>query len=382
MHVTILQRIFPHYRYDVFAGLADRLEGNFTLIHGQTLRTEGIHEAPENCPFNRIRIRNRYLAVGQEYVCWQPGIIDTVVKTAPSVFVTETNIRIRSTPALISAVQERKVATVGWGLGKLNNEPTGILGRWFWQQSQRQTESFDVLIAYSSKGAEDYVKLGARPENVFVAPNAVKGRRGEDGRMGGEGQRKMGGGENERMRGGASVPTVLSLGRLLDSKRVDDLIVACAESESQPELIVAGDGPDMDRLRKIASDRYPKTSFTGHITGERLDQVLGSVDLFVLPGLGGLAIQQAVSSGLPVIVASGDGTQADLVDDGVNGYLIREGDIEALAGRIDELCASRELRLSMGMKSKEIASKVVNLDAMLDSMMAAFDTSIRVANEH
>ena len=36
-------------------------------------------------------------------------------------------------------------------------------------------------------------------------------------------------------------------------------------------------------------------------------------DLFVLPGTGGLAVQEAMSYALPVIVAKGDGTQEDLV---------------------------------------------------------------------
>ncbi len=47
--------------------------------------------------------------------------------------------------------------------------------------------------------------------------------------------------------------------------------------------------------------------------GRNLDSYFSSADLFVLPGTGGLAVQEAMSHGLPVIMGQGDGTNDDLV---------------------------------------------------------------------
>ena len=49
----------------------------------------------------------------------------------------------------------------------------------------------------------------------------------------------------------------------------------------------------------------------------------------MLPGTGGLAVQQAMAHGLPVIVAQGDGTQDDLVRP-ENGWQIPPDDLAAL----------------------------------------------------
>jgi glycosyltransferase involved in cell wall biosynthesis len=49
-------------------------------------------------------------------------------------------------------------------------------------------------------------------------------------------------------------------------------------------------------------------------------------DVFVLPGLGGLAINDAMMCGKPVICGEADGTEKDLIIDGTTGYLLHSQD--------------------------------------------------------
>ena len=174
------------------------------------------------------------------------------------------------------------------------------------------------MIAYSNAGAQQYVDSGIHPERVFVAANAVT-KRPENPPF----ERAL------EYKGGT--PEVLFIGRLQPRKRVDILLQACAAlpPELQPHLVVIGDGPDRGRLESMAWEIYPRAVFTGAKHGEALEPYFASADLFVLPGTGGLAVQQAMAHTLPVIVGVADGTQSELVRE-ENGWVLADGSPQTL----------------------------------------------------
>jgi glycosyltransferase involved in cell wall biosynthesis len=152
---------------------------------------------------------------------------------------------------------------------------------------------------------------------------------------------------------------------------VDSLLRACADMpEPKPRLLIVGDGPERDRLEYLASRIYPPAQFAGAKHGRELEPYFGEADLFVLPGTGGLAIQEAMTHGLPVIVAKGDGTQDDLVRDG-NGWQIPAEDeqalIEALRRALSDVGRLRE----MGRESFRIVDEEINLEKMVQAFVAA-----------
>jgi glycosyltransferase involved in cell wall biosynthesis len=85
-----------------------------------------------------------------------------------------------------------------------------------------------------------------------------------------------------------------------------------------------------------------------------------------------LAVQQAMTHGLPVIVAQGDGTQEDLVRAG-NGWLITPDDLDALIDTLREALSSPERLRNMGRESYRIVSEEVNLEAMADAFVRALN---------
>jgi glycosyltransferase involved in cell wall biosynthesis len=90
---------------------------------------------------------------------------------------------------------------------------------------------------------------------------------------------------------------------------------ACAALPAplQPQVWIVGDGPERSALEALARQIYPQARFWGALFGADLETLFRQAHLFVLPGTGGLAVQQAMSYGLPVIVAEADGTQGSLV---------------------------------------------------------------------
>ncbi|MDO8753850.1 MAG: glycosyltransferase, partial [Anaerolineales bacterium] len=96
-------------------------------------------------------------------------------------------------------------------------------------------------------------------------------------------------------------------------------------------------------------------------------------DLFVLPGTGGLAVQEAMSYGLPVIVAKGDGTQDDLVREG-NGWQINPEDYGALVSTMQNALSDMARLRKMGAESYRIVSEEINIQKMADVFVRALNS--------
>ena len=112
------------------------------------------------------------------------------------------------------------------------------------------------------------------------------------------------------------------------------------------------------------------SSFTGAKHGAEVKPYFAEADLFVLPGTGGLAIQEAMSYGLPVIVAKGDGTQDDLVREG-NGWQIIPEDYGALVSTMKTALSDMARLQKMGEESYRIVSEEINIQKMVDVFVDA-----------
>jgi glycosyltransferase involved in cell wall biosynthesis len=146
--------------------------------------------------------------------------------------------------------------------------------------------------------------------------------------------------------------------------------------EPRPRLIIIGDGPERERLESLAKRDYPSAEFTGAKHGAELKPYFTAADLFVLPGTGGLAVQEAMSYGLPIIVAKGDGTQDDLVRES-NGWQIPPEDHAALV-RTLRLALSDAGRLrTMGAASYRIVSEEINLEKMVEVFVQALNSVMK-----
>jgi glycosyltransferase involved in cell wall biosynthesis len=155
-------------------------------------------------------------------------------------------------------------------------------------------------------------------------------------------------------------------------KRIDSLLRACAEMESKPRLVIVGDGPERAALELLAKDVYPAADFIGEKHGTEVKPYFAEADLFVLPGTGGLAVQEAMSYGLPIIVAKGDGTQDDLVREG-NGWQINADDYGALVSTMKNVLSDMARLRKMGMESFRIVSEEINIQKMVDVFVKALN---------
>jgi glycosyltransferase involved in cell wall biosynthesis len=125
-----------------------------------------------------------------------------------------------------------------------------------------------------------------------------------------------------------------------------------------------GEGPAGEGLKTLAQEVYPRAEFVGSRHGAQLEPYFASADLFVLPGTGGLAVQEAMAHGLPVIVAQGDGTQEDLVQP-ENGWIIPSNDEATLKDALTEALSTPARLRQMGAESYRMVVKEINVDVMV-----------------
>jgi glycosyltransferase involved in cell wall biosynthesis/predicted metal-dependent phosphoesterase TrpH len=138
---------------------------------------------------------------------------------------------------------------------------------------------------------------------------------------------------------------VLYSGRITQEKGVEllaDAFVAARSQEPRLRLLLAGGGPEQERLRERIGDG---ASFLGWLEGERLAHAYADADVFLFPSATdtfGQVILEAQASGVPV-VAVAEGGPLSLIEHRHSGLLCR-ADTDELANAVLELAGSPLLR--------------------------------------
>ncbi|HVI16413.1 MAG TPA: glycosyltransferase family 4 protein, partial [Pseudolabrys sp.] len=100
--------------------------------------------------------------------------------------------------------------------------------------------------------------------------------------------------------------------------------------------------------------------FHGFANQSALPQIYGASDVFVLPSENepwGLAVNEAMCAGLPIVASAEIGCAADLVRAGVNGQTFETGDVEGLASALHPILGDAGTRRRMGLASSDIISR-------------------------
>lgn len=154
---------------------------------------------------------------------------------------------------------------------------------------------------------------------------------------------------------------VLYVGRLGKEKGLDALLKAVSFfRRDEVHLILAGAGPQEASLRKLAVQLEINPTFTGFVEESRLSEYYALADIFVLPSMSeswGLVVNEAMEFRLPVILSDHVGSAPMLLREGVNGFSVKAGNVEALVKAMHLLVENPDLRREMGKKSKEIISQ-------------------------
>lgn len=153
---------------------------------------------------------------------------------------------------------------------------------------------------------------------------------------------------------------IAGIGRQSPEKGFDQLVEAARLIVGEDDavgIVLIGDGPDRRMLeqRVRAAGLSRRVVFAGFRTD--IDRLLPGADILAqgsfTEGLPNVVLE-ACAAGLPVVATNVGGTN-EIIDDGVNGWLVPAGDPAALAGRLLDLVRSPERRRTMGARGREVA---------------------------
>ena len=131
----------------------------------------------------------------------------------------------------------------------------------------------------------------------------------------------------------------LYLGRISSEKGID-VLLRSLRAAGDPPFKIAGDGPILDELRRLAANlRLGNTEFMGRLAPDGVHEALRGARFVALPSSwdenAPLAALEAMAMGRPLLVTATGGL-VELVANG-EGIACPVGDVEALAGAIREL---------------------------------------------
>ena len=181
----------------------------------------------------------------------------------------------------------------------------------------------------------------------------------------------------------------ISVGALIPLKGFTELLEAW---RSQPpdflasnQLLIVGEGPEEERLRKFVDDNLPPESavLAGYRTPRELIPLYRESDVFIFPTLKdtwGLVVNEAMASGLPVVCSRYAGCHSDLVQSS-NGVVIDPMRADDLARDIHAFWRRREQWGQLGNASREIISDFTleaTASAIVEAAREAVDRTERV----
>jgi glycosyltransferase involved in cell wall biosynthesis len=360
--VAVVCRVVPQWRITVFERLAADPTLELQVIYGTNSPTAK-HKTPggltgdlwRELPSFALRARMPDTKVTMPL---SPSLPQALRDFEPDVMILEGASNAANNLLALAYGRLTNTPHAWWSLGDIDGKTRHHVVRMLRRLADTGEQSASAIVSYSTSGRDYFLSRGIPPRKIVVAPNSVDDELEDQLRL-----EQVD--EARRVRTEvASSETVILLfvGALTAPKRVERLIDAATvliDRGADVHLLIVGDGPEREALQAQAAGAT-------HVTfaGRRVEDAatyFGAGDVFVLPGLGGLAISQALVHSLPVICGVADGTERDLVRDGHNGKILTDVTPNALADAIAPLVASQELRRRYGRESRRIIDEESNI---------------------
>jgi glycosyltransferase involved in cell wall biosynthesis len=169
---------------------------------------------------------------------------------------------------------------------------------------------------------------------------------------------------SKRQFGLGTQPCVLFVGSLIPRKGLAFLVEAAkkiVKERGDAKFVIAGTGPLKQQLTETLKQSNLTNSFVflGNIQEDKLANLYGAADVFVLPSIQegqGIVLLEAQACGKPV-VAFGVGGVNEAVCNGETGLLVQAGNTDALADGLLRLLSDEPLRMRMGASGRRFVSE-------------------------
>jgi glycosyltransferase involved in cell wall biosynthesis len=374
IRVLFIQRFMLHYRVNLIARIANMPDINLLFIHGRGIKNSKFVNYEGQVNFKHKQLTTFIWTSNRKKLVFFPTLIYHLIKQKPDVIVTEGESNMLNNTVIYFYSFFSKVKLIWWGLGLIPGHTESLYQKLYKPIMNKFLLKTTYMIGYSNYSKEYYSNFVSK-DKILVAHNCLDNNKID----------------NEISEFKDSVKTVKNIFNLHDkfviifvggfqkSKRVDNLIRAydiIKKKYSKTALLIVGESKEKQMLLNLIDELGIKDI---HFVGKQIEEISKyflSADLFVLPGLGGLSIYHAMVHSLPVISASADGTERDLIRNGYNGFILKTYNIDELVNKIKMFLENKKLSTEMGMNSRKIVDKDINIQKMVSIFDYAIKNSI------
>ena len=173
--------------------------------------------------------------------------------------------------------------------------------------------------------------------------------------------------------------------RLTVGKKTKDALMVFAgalQDEHPAELVVLGDGPEMASSAALADELglSARVKFRGHVPHREVLAELSEAQVFLsmsqkpgerLPN----AVKEAMAAGCVVVVGKSPGIE-ELVEDGVNGFVVPEGDTALAIDRVFQLFSDKGLMERMAVSARASVVNRFDVDKLTDKRLEFFGLDV------
>ncbi len=372
--VLIIQRVMLHYRIDLIGRIADLPGTDMALIHGKSIKKSKFVNYEGKAKFKHIQLATISHSSNNKHLVAFPFLIFHLIKQRPDVIVTEGESNMLNNIMIYIYSLFSRVKLIWWGLGLIPGYKESLFQRLYRPLMIKFLKRSSYIIGYSSYSKEYYSNF-INSDKILIAHNCLDNEKIDN--------------EISEFRNSVKVVksqynlndkfVIIYVGGLQKTKGVDRLIKAYGIIKKKyPEtaLLIVGESEGKQELQSIIDELKINDI---HFTGKQIEEISKyflSANLFVLPGLGGLSIYHAMVHSLPVISASADGTEKDLIREGFNGYILTNDDIDELVNKIEIFLKNKELSIYMGLNSRKIVDEEINIQKMVSVFQKAIEKSV------
>ncbi|MDZ7611971.1 MAG: glycosyltransferase family 4 protein [Candidatus Moranbacteria bacterium] len=208
------------------------------------------------------------------------------------------------------------------------------------------------MVKYILKRTDNFIAYGTRAKNYLISLDAPKEKikiifHNVDIDKFSQESENFSRKEKNKLKEKLGIKTnkiILFSGQLIERKGIFELLNGFnnyTKLDSNVSLLVLGQGREKEKMEEIIRNKnIQNVFFTGFIQYNELYKFYSISDLFILPSreeVWGLAINEAMACGLPIITTHETGASVDLIEEGKNGYIIPSNNSKAITQAIQKV---------------------------------------------
>ena len=369
MKILYLYDNYPSYRKDFFKSLAEQLMSKgheFLLFFGTKIENDSLQEKSEVFPMKSFPIQRMTMGT-VNLMAFKGNFKECFRKEHPDVVVIQFHVALLSYWWAFFYMKKHHIPYIIWDCN-YTRDNIGI----FALKLRKGLVDFTfkkaaACISYGTVFRDYLIRLGKEKESVFVAQNTINVEAILEKRN-----------SSCSMRNFDHPIRLLYVGALLGRKYVGPSIEAVSNLIDKGYDLyydVVGNGEEFETLCALIKQKGKKNRIIMHGAkhGNDVQKFFENDDVFILPGTGGLAINEAMAYALPIISTVGDDTVVDLLNG--NGYLLQNfGNVKEIESIIEKfiLLSNRE-KQKMAERSEEIIKSKALLKNMVNQHVNAIN---------